>query len=82
MAQRIFVECRSNHDLISVANHACENLLSRKFDPKRDFIRYQGDFTERSKPTKVYVLVDCDKDQSVTTIDLTCYNATSNNNQM
>jgi hypothetical protein len=84
MAQRIFVECRSNHDLISVANLACENLLGRKFDPEKDFIRYLGDFTEKSKPTKVRVLVDCDcdKHESVTKIDLKCYNVTSNNDQM
>jgi hypothetical protein len=81
MAQRIFVDCRSNHDLISVANLACENHLGRKFDPNKDFIRYLGDLTERSKPTKVRVLVDCDKNQTVTKIDLTCYHVTSNNDQ-
>jgi hypothetical protein len=84
MAQRIFIACRSNHDPITIANLACQQLLSRNYSSDLDYVRWAGKFGDIQNSTKCQVLVDCDAAQRDPGkgISLFCYTTNSKDNQM
>jgi hypothetical protein len=82
MAQRIFIACRSNHDLIKVANLACKEQIGREYDPTADYLRYVGVF-DVAQNRKCQVLVDCDSTvtSSPREVHLSCYNTSWDNGE-
>ncbi|KAF4629658.1 hypothetical protein G7Y89_g8488 [Cudoniella acicularis] len=82
MAQRIFIACRSNHDLIKVANLACKEQIGREYDPMADYLRYVGVF-DVTQNRKCQVLVDCDSTvtSSPREVYLSCYNTSWDNGE-
>lgn len=77
MAQRIFIACRSNHDQITLANLACQDLIGKAYDFNEDFLRRAGDFSEPENLRKCQIPVDCNavRDSAPGEVELSCYNA-------